>query len=164
MQLYLLRHAIAVAQGTPGYPTDDRPLTEDGIKKMKKAAAGLKQCIDEIGLIISSPLKRAYHTAQIAAEALDYGGTIQKSKNLLPGANVNLIIQELTSRAHLKDVMLVGHNPHMERLGAMLIGAQSGAMLMRKGGICRIDISFTPKLRHGTLIWHLTPKQLRTFA
>ena len=39
MKLYIVRHAIAVPHGTPGINDDDRPLTEEGIRKMRQAAA-----------------------------------------------------------------------------------------------------------------------------
>lgn len=40
MKLYLLRHAIAVEPESSHYPNDDRPLTEEGQRKMEKAAQG----------------------------------------------------------------------------------------------------------------------------
>ena len=37
MNLYIVRHAIAVQRGTPDYEDDSqRPLTDKGRKKMKK--------------------------------------------------------------------------------------------------------------------------------
>ena len=41
MNLYVVRHAIAVERETPGYDDDSqRPLTAKGQKKMEKIARG----------------------------------------------------------------------------------------------------------------------------
>ena len=57
MNLYFIRHAIAVQAGTPEYENDSlRPLTDKGIKKMQKIARGLKDLGAEIDLIASAEL------------------------------------------------------------------------------------------------------------
>ena len=41
MDLYILRHGIAVEPGTPGYENDaDRPLTPEGQRKLEQIADG----------------------------------------------------------------------------------------------------------------------------
>ena len=43
MNIYIIRHAIAVDEGTPGYEDDSqRPLTDKGRKKMRQIAKGLR--------------------------------------------------------------------------------------------------------------------------
>ena len=42
MNLYILRHAIALPRGTPGIKDEDRPLTKDGKRKMKAVAGGMR--------------------------------------------------------------------------------------------------------------------------
>ena len=86
MDLFFLRHAIAVQRGTSEYPNDDRPLTKDGIRKMKKAARGIATLVDSFDVILSSPLVRAYDTARIAADAVKYTSDIEQCGELLPGA------------------------------------------------------------------------------
>ena len=47
MNLYIVRHAIAVEHGTPGYEDDSqRPLTDNGRKKMKK----ISRSLDRLGI------------------------------------------------------------------------------------------------------------------
>ena len=41
MELLIVRHAIAVEQGTPGVSDEERPLTPEGRTKFTKAARGL---------------------------------------------------------------------------------------------------------------------------
>jgi phosphohistidine phosphatase len=164
MQLYLLRHAVAVPSGTKRYPKDDRPLTEEGIRKMKKNALGIANIVPEVDMIISSPLKRALRTAKIAASALGYSKPIARSRDLMPDANLNLIIDELVANKMLGRVLIVGHNPHLEKLASLLMGAGAPALVMKKGGICRIDIEELPLRKPCSLIWHLPPRLLRMLS
>jgi phosphohistidine phosphatase len=72
MEVYMLRHGDAVPRGTPGYPNDDRPLTEGGVKKLTEAAKAIPGLAGSLDVIVSSPLIRALDTAKIAAEAAGY--------------------------------------------------------------------------------------------
>ena len=72
MNLYIIRHAIAVEAGTPEYENDSqRPLTDKGKKKMQKIAEGLMGLETEINLILSSPYLRAVQTAKILRRVFD---------------------------------------------------------------------------------------------
>src|SRR5512134_3543141 len=72
MNLYFIRHAIAVEAGTPEYENDSlRPLTGKGKKKMQKIARGLKELGAEIDLILTSPYVRAAETAKILRKTFD---------------------------------------------------------------------------------------------
>ena len=60
MNLYIVRHAIAVARGTAGYDDDsERPLTDAGRKRMKKIVQGLRELDIELDAIVTSPYVRA---------------------------------------------------------------------------------------------------------
>ena len=60
MELYFLRHGIAVERGTPGYKDDSaRPLTPKGRRQLKKISTALRRMELEFDLILSSPLVRA---------------------------------------------------------------------------------------------------------
>ena len=68
MNIYIIRHAIAVDEGMPEYEKDsERPLTDKGRKKMRQIAKGLRTLGVEIDLILSSPYVRARETAEILA-------------------------------------------------------------------------------------------------
>ena len=63
MELCLVRHAIAVDRGTPGYEDDSlRPLTSRGRDRMRVAAQGLRSFFTPEA-ILTSPLLRAKQTA-----------------------------------------------------------------------------------------------------
>jgi len=86
MRLYIVRHAIAVAQGTPGFEADKRPLTEEGIEKMRRAAKGLRKLAVHPHTILCSPLPRALQTAEILLEELGGQAVIKLTDALAPSA------------------------------------------------------------------------------
>jgi phosphohistidine phosphatase len=164
MQLYILRHAIAVPRGTPGYPGDDRPLTEEGIAKMIEGAKGIKEIAGAFDLIVTSPLIRAYDTAKITAEVLRYENHIITTDYLLPGSPQRSLIKFLADYNHLEKILLVGHEPHLGYFASRLLGSDEMIVEFKKGGICRIDIEELPVEKPGKLIFSTQPKQLRLIA
>lgn len=161
MEIYILRHGIAVSRGTPGYPNDDRPLTEEGIEKMTEAAKGIAKFVKKFDLIVSSPLIRALDTARLTAKAVDYKDDIVISKYLLPGSSNNNLLDFLSKYKSKKSILLVGHEPYLGLLASGLLGIGDSVIEFKKGGICRIDIDSMPPHSPGMLVWSLAPKQLR---
>lgn len=163
MELYFLRHAIAVARGSAGYPDDDRPLTDEGIAKMRQAAKGIARLVDDFDLIAASPLRRAHTTAEIVIGELNRG-SVSTCDALLPGADPDALWSFLREHRNKKRILLVGHEPHLSKTASLLLGSARPLMEFRKGGMCRIDLEALPPRGHGILLWHLTPKQLRQLA
>ena len=164
MEIYLLRHAIAVDRGTAGYPNDDRPLTPDGIKKMKQEAAGIRRVVASFDTILTSPLKRAYETAAIVAGVYEKNTSVHVCDGLLPGATHDQLMKELSNYKKSRSVLLVGHEPDLSAFASALLGSARAVIEFKKGSLCRIDIAGSPLLKPGMLIWHLSPKQLRELA
>ena len=77
MDLYLLRHAIAVDAGTGNFSEEERPLTKEGHEKMIAAVRGMKEANIKVEVLLSSPLKRAWQTAEVVKQYLPF---IQKQK------------------------------------------------------------------------------------
>ena len=161
MLIYILRHATAVQRGTSVYPNDDRPLTEDGIDKMEKAARGIATLIDGIDVIVTSPLLRAQETAKIAADALGAKHKIELCKELLPGSSMKKLLLYLAKYKNLNRIILVGHEPDLGYLASALLGSENSVIEFKKGSLCCIEISGLPPRGSGTLQWHLQPKHLR---
>jgi phosphohistidine phosphatase len=163
MNLYLLRHGIAVEPGTPGYAQDaDRSLTPEGERKLGRIAEAMSALDLSFDLILSSPYLRARQTAEIVAEALDARRKLELSDSLTPGGSTKKLVELLN---HLQpspeSVLLVGHEPHLSGLISLLVsGDASLAVVMKKGGLCKLS---TDSLEHGrcaVLEWLLTPKQM----
>ena len=160
MEIYVLRHGIAVERGTPVYKKDsDRPLTKDGEEQLYQIAQAMLAMDLKFDLILSSPYVRAAKTAQIVASELDDEVTF--TEFLEPDANPLGLISQINDEKPQR-VLLVGHEPDLSRLISLLMtGATAAAIELKKGGLCKMS---TDKLIFGqcaTLNLLLTPKQLR---
>jgi phosphohistidine phosphatase len=164
MIVYLLRHGIAIERGTPGYPNDDRPLTEAGVEKMKKGAKGISRCIERPDVILTSPLKRALDTAKILASELNAAGIVKTTDALLPAGSQKQLNDDMAKHKNAEALVIVGHSPDLERIAAALLGTPLRLLEFKKGGICAIELDAVPLKRPGRLLWLLTPKQLRAMA
>ncbi|GGS25860.1 histidine phosphatase family protein [Actinokineospora fastidiosa] len=72
MVLYLLRHGETEWSATGRHTSrTDVPLTEAGEAGARRAGARLKELLDDTPYIISSPRRRATHTAELAGLAID---------------------------------------------------------------------------------------------
>jgi phosphohistidine phosphatase len=160
MEVYMLRHGDAVPRGTPGYPNDDRPLTEEGIKKLTESAKGFARLVESFDVIVSSPLVRALDTAKITEEAVGCEKEIFTTEYMIPGNPMRSLFNFLKDFNDKENMLLTGHEPHLGYLASYLLGIEEHAIEFKKGGVCRIDIEGFPPKKKGKLIWHLTQKQL----
>jgi len=166
MQLYILRHAIAVARGTPEYEgrDDERPLTDDGIKKMEAAAEGMK----EIGLtfdrIYTSPILRARHTAEIVADELKAKKILEHADELGNDFSCDAALELIRRAGADEKILLVGHQPDLGELAQFLLLGRFGLHIsLKKGALMRIDFDGEVVPGEGTLMWLLEPGHLRAF-
>ena len=73
MELLLVRHAVAEARDPRRWPDDrDRPLTQQGEARMRRAARGLGRVVPDVDLLFSSPLARAWQTAEILHDEIGW--------------------------------------------------------------------------------------------
>jgi phosphohistidine phosphatase len=166
MNLYLMRHGIAVAANQPGMESDsERPLTPKGVKRMRRAARGLRRLGISFDTILTSPLVRARQTAEIVAEILGLEGQLEEISELAPERSVDHLISGLTRFHDREHLLLVGHNPLLIRAFSFLISGKDNLEIeLKKGGLGCIETDALPPSGPGTLHWFLTPKQLRRFG
>jgi phosphohistidine phosphatase len=168
MELYLLRHAIAINRGTKGYlgdADDRRPLTADGRQKMTEAAIGIQRLGLSFDEILSSPLPRAWETARIVACAVLGEGGLAECRELVPEAPAGEVVDLLRLRKDKASVLLVGHEPGLSQLTALLLNSGSSEFLeFKKGGMAKLELDFTRGHAHGVLIWLATPRILRAIG
>jgi len=98
MNLYLLRHGIAVQRDDPSTQNDEaaRPLTAKGLKRMRKAARGLCRFNIPFDAIVTSPALRARQTAEIVAAALGLESVLEEMSELAPEGSVESLLFNLT--------------------------------------------------------------------
>ncbi|HEY6211323.1 MAG TPA: phosphohistidine phosphatase SixA [Vicinamibacterales bacterium] len=160
-ELYLIRHGIAEARGD-AWPDDaKRPLSDDGMDRMKKGARGLARLNVAFDVILTSPLVRTRQTAEIVGAALDSRPSIVNIESLAPGGSYAALVADLEKHARKHSIALVGHEPGIGELAARLIGSRH-PIEFKKGAICRIDLDEVPPSGPGDLRWMLTPKILRS--
>jgi len=164
MKIHILRHGIAVVRDDLDSKNDAaRRLTPKGKRQLRQTAAALKKMGLRFDLILSSPYLRAKQTAEIVAESLKLKKRLKFSGALAPDGRPEDLVRELSeSKPAPENVLLVGHEPYLSSLISLLTtGGLNLAMDFKKGGLCKLEIE---KLNHGqcaTLVWLLTPKQMR---
>jgi len=159
-ELYLIRHAIAADRGEEWPDDDKRPLTDDGIARMRKAARGFARLDLSIDIVFTSPLVRARQTADIVIGALDPRPTLVTIDSLAPGGAYAVLMGDLEKHGRKSRFALVGHEPGLGELAGRLIGSRH-AIEFKKGAICRIDVDQIPPGGPGHLRWFLPPRILR---
>ena len=166
MNLYLMRHGIAVFRDAPGIRSDrDRPLTQKGIKRMEKAAKGLAALKISFDHILTSPLVRARQTAKVVAETLNRADRLKEIRELAPAGTVQSLLDSLTPYRRDGHLLLVGHEPLLSETASFLLSKDTQIeLLLKKAGICAIEVDDLPPQRPGTLLWMLAPRQLRLLA
>ena len=163
MNLYILRHGLAVDHGTPGYKKDaDRPLTPEGVRKLARVTKAMETLDVSFDLIVSSPYVRARQTAEIVADAFKAGEKLKFSETLIPGGSSKQLIDLLNRLAPpWEDIILVGHEPYLSELISLLIsGEETAGIELKKGGLCKLSMETLKHGRCATLQWLLTPKQM----
>lgn len=135
MRLYLVQHGAAKTE-----PEDpQRPLTVGGRRTVERIAECLASASVSPDRIEHSEKLRARQTAEILAARLrPLEGTTQAS-GMAPNDDVGPILSRLEKES--KNLMLVGHLPHLSRLVAQLLGLLPDRAIVQfqMGGVVCLD-------------------------
>jgi phosphohistidine phosphatase len=159
-ELYFVRHGLAEERGDAWPDDTKRPLTEEGMARLRKAVRGLSRIGVAIDVVLTSPLVRARQTAEIVAGGLDPRPSIVNVDSLAPTGSYAAVLADLEKHSRKSRLALVGHEPMMGELAARLVGSRH-PIEFKKGGVCRIDVENLPPAGPADLRWMLTPKILR---
>ena len=167
MQLLVIRHAIAMDRdefAESGESDDHRPLTKDGVKRMRKDAKGLREIVDRIDVLATSPYTRAVETAAIVSE--EFGiGPAEVSASLVPDVHFDEFERWAQLHANRDVLAIVGHEPHLSGLVTwLMMGGGDSRIELKKGGACMLSFDSAIRRGSGTLLWLLSPRQLRALA
>ena len=166
MELLIVRHAIAEDRevfAATGRDDAQRPLTAEGIRKMKRTARGLHEVVPSIDLIISSPFTRANETAEILRREYDLE-RVETARELEPGTSLADVATWL-GQLDQAVVAIVGHEPQLGRLVTYLItDSERSGVELKKGGACLIEFDGKPRAGRGRLTWAIPPGILRDLA
>ncbi len=159
-ELYLIRHGIAEARGEAWPDDTKRPLTDDGMSRLRKSARALARLDISFDVVLTSPLVRAQQTAEIIASAFSPKPPIVNVDALAPDGSVTAAIAELEKHSKRMRIAIVGHEPSIGELASRLAGMRAN-MEFKKGAVARIDVEALPPKAPGTLRWFVPPRFLR---
>ena len=154
MQLFLVRHAIAVPSA-PERPDAARPLTAEGRERFARAVRGGKALGWRFDRLYHSPLVRAVQTAELLQPLLT--GPCVALPDLARAPDEEML-------AHIEGtrVALVGHEPHLGALLAWLVtgdASRGERYCFKKGGVAQV--TGAPRPGAMTLVGFYAPKVLR---
>jgi phosphohistidine phosphatase len=138
VDLWILRHAVAEDRSASGRD-EDRELTADGIRRARDVGRGLAVLEPKIARIVTSPYRRARQTAEAAAAGLGLADAISDSRALEPERDPEEILGEVGSDA--KDVLVVGHQPHLGVLLGLLVGGPGVEIPLKKAAVARVTLT-----------------------
>jgi phosphohistidine phosphatase len=130
MELILWRHADA----EPGEPGRDmvRALTAKGRRQAAKVGEWLDRQLPHNCRILASPALRTVQTA----EAL--GRSFETHAALAPDAAAGAILAATSWPVNREPVLVIGHQPTLGRVAALLIAGIEQSWTIRKASVCWI--------------------------
>lgn len=154
MRLYLVQHGASTSEAEDPL----RPLSPEGKRNVQKLAAHISQFSLAIDVIEHSGKLRAQQTAELLALHLRPSLGIRQVEGLAPMDPVKPTVERL--RQELKEVLLVGHLPHLNSLANTLLGLKPGEGLIRfqMGGCVCMESDDSGKW---AICWMLSPGLLR---
>ena len=159
MRVLIIRHAIAEERADGG--DEARALTDEGRRKMRAAADGLRRVVKHIDVLASSPLVRAVQTAEVVARAYE-GKKIVRAEVLKPGKTLKGVLGWVQGQPGDATVALVGHEPQLGMLASWLLSGERRSFVpLRKGSACLLEFTERVTAGGGELLWMLKPSQLR---
>ena len=165
MDCVLLRHGLAVDREAWEGKDVDRPLTEEGKRRVRQVAAGLRRLDVCPTVIYASPARRTGDTAQLLHDLLARPSVMQLRNELLPEASPAKLVTLLQDLPPESCVICVGHEPQLGMAASVLLSGRATASFpLKKAGACLIELSVPAKPGRGALRWWLTPDQLRVIG
>lgn len=122
-ELILLRHAHAEA-ASAGQADLDRPLSAEGLAEAEAAGRWLADNHLIPDCVLCSPSRRTRETLEAVLGAIGY--IDQRIEPAIYEATPGTLIGLADANVEVGRLMLVGHNPGLERLAALLHSGQSG--------------------------------------
>ena len=157
LKLFFLRHGQAGNRHEWKGDDSQRPLTVEGKKRMEREAAGIRTLGLRLDLIVSSPLVRAYQTADIVARGQGEAVRLVSDDRVGPGFGPTHLAAIVGEHKRAQGVMLVGHEPDFSETISQVTGGSR--LVMKKGALACVELD-DPTSRQGRLVWLLPPKLL----
>jgi len=154
MRLYLVQHGKAKSKEED----PDRPLTKRGLEEVRRVGSFVaKNGGIQLKGIYHSGKTRAHQTAQTLAEVLSSGRDVMESEGLKPMDDPAVWANRIKNTD--KDIMLVGHLPHLSKLTALLVSGDGEQQVVdfQNGGVVCLEKG---SVQEWSLRWAVTPELL----
>ena len=156
MRIYVLRHGIA-EDAPPGGSDADRALTQEGKRKLRGVLERARRAGVHPEVILTSPLKRAVASAEIAASILGTKNDLIRTNALAPSGSPEPVWKDIRAR-EAEEILLAGHEPLLSTVVAFLLGCPALQVQMKKAAVVALEVETGEAPPHGVLLWMLTPK------
>ncbi|MEP7352910.1 MAG: histidine phosphatase family protein [Acidobacteriota bacterium] len=159
MRLWILRHGVA----EPLLPDNldfERTLTLAGKQELALVLKAAKRLGIDPNVLLTSPLRRAKETAEIALGVLPCPAAVE-TPTLIPNAAPERAWAEIAKYGVEARVLVVGHQPNLGKLIAYVLGCDLSLDLKKAGLVCLEATQPSGKSgppKNGVLRWALTPK------
>src|SRR5437773_10634519 len=136
MDLYIIQHGDAAPLGEGGVQDDaERPLTEKGVDQAKLLMKGLPRHDVRPGVVLSSPLVRAWQTAEnMLKEWATPAPELRECDELKPGTKRRKRDRRLRDVGG-EAIALVVHQPDLREFGGCLIGCRKAQIELAKAAV-----------------------------
>lgn len=132
-ELILLRHAHA-EPASPGQDDLDRPLSPEGLAEAEAAGRWLAEHDLVPDCVLCSPARRTRETLEAVLAVVGY--VDQRLEEAIYEGSPGTLAALADSHRDVGRLLVVGHNPGLERLAALMHSGQSGDYRgMPPGGI-----------------------------
>jgi phosphohistidine phosphatase len=137
-QLILLRHAHA-EPANPGQADLDRPLSPEGLAEAEAAGRWLAEHGLVPDCVLCSPARRTRETLEAVLGVIGY--VEQRLEPAIYEATAGTLAALADRHGEAGRLLVVGHNPGLERLVALLSSGQSGEYRgMPPGGVAVLSL------------------------
>lgn len=134
-----MRHAEPEDRAASGRD-EDRRLTKKGIAQAEAAGRLLAEIEPDLGLILTSPYRRARETSEAAARAFPRAREVREEASLEPGSDPDAVLSALET-VEEERVLLVGHAPLLGLLlGRLVTGDPAREIPLGKAGLAAVAL------------------------
>jgi phosphohistidine phosphatase len=158
-----MRHAKA-EPGVPGQTDFDRPLAPRGREDAEQMGRAIAKLGGVPDAVISSPAARAKETAEIAARAMKFEGTIRMARDLYDESGEAWLVALRALPAGAGSALVVAHSPGIAEAAGLLCEASPGSFDVPTAGLLAFTVGIERwrDLEDGdaALRWFLRPKLL----
>lgn len=138
MQVFLIRHADSVPE-TVAVRDPHRNLTAHGRTQARALGERMRWHDCSPTHVWTSPLVRAVQTAELVCNGMNPELTVDSTPGLAPDGPLREVVAALKALPPLSGVMLVGHEPSLSAIGALIVGDRTFGAIAKAEAVRIVD-------------------------